>query len=337
MLVSEQVSERSPGRSPGLGPVSGPAPVRRRGSPLVVAHRGASATAPENTLAAFESALWAGADLLELDVQLTADGVPVVLHDATLDRTTDGTGAVADTPWHRLERLDAGGWFSPAFAGQRVPSLGRVAQLLARHPGRGLLVEFKGDWTAEQAGVAVAVLRRTGVAQRCVLQSFSLATVRALALAAPDLPRAVLVLRPGEPLPLASFLAALDDPERDLQAALGTDPAEVAAAARELAASTGAVACNPHAAAVVACPEVPALHRAAGLGTWVWTVNEPALWRVLVRAGVDGIITDDPGRLRGWLDAREERSTQDLPPDERADLLRLAVARRRRTRDPVPA
>jgi glycerophosphoryl diester phosphodiesterase len=93
---------------------------------FVWAHRGASALAPENTLAAFRAAEAGGADGLELDVQLSRDGVPVVLHDATVDRTSDGRGAVAELTLTELRRLDVGTWFAPAFAGERLPTLEEV-------------------------------------------------------------------------------------------------------------------------------------------------------------------------------------------------------------------
>src|SRR4029077_5147965 len=94
--------------------------------PLVIAHRGASGTCPENTLAGFRRAAELGAPMVELDVQLTRDGEGVVIHDVTLDRTTDGSGPVADHPRAEIERLDAGAWFGPTFRGERVPTLARV-------------------------------------------------------------------------------------------------------------------------------------------------------------------------------------------------------------------
>ncbi|MDE2030139.1 MAG: glycerophosphoryl diester phosphodiesterase, partial [Alphaproteobacteria bacterium] len=96
--------------------------------PPVIAHRGARARAPENTMAAFEAAREDGAAWIETDVKLTADGVPVLIHDDLLDRTTNGHGAVADMDWAEMRELDAGGWFAPVFAGARVP---RLAELLA--------------------------------------------------------------------------------------------------------------------------------------------------------------------------------------------------------------
>src|SRR3989442_1449681 len=99
-----------------------------RSRPLVVAHRGASARAPEHTIAAFELAVASGADALELDVHLSKDGQPVVIHDFTLERTTDGSGLIAEHTVRALKRLDAGRWHDEAFRGQRVQTLAEVLE-----------------------------------------------------------------------------------------------------------------------------------------------------------------------------------------------------------------
>src|SRR4051812_8979102 len=92
----------------------------------IIAHRGASGHAPEHTFAAYDRAVHFGADYLEQDLQVTADGELVVLHDATLDRTTDGAGQVDEHTLAELRALDAGAWFAPGFSGQRVPTLDEV-------------------------------------------------------------------------------------------------------------------------------------------------------------------------------------------------------------------
>jgi glycerophosphoryl diester phosphodiesterase len=113
----------------------------RAGRPLISAHRGASSLAPENTLAALDAAWRAGADLAEIDVQLTLDGQVVLMHDRRVDRTTNGSGLLKDHTLADLRRLDAGSWFDPRFAGERVPTL---AEVLEWSRGRlGLLVEIK--------------------------------------------------------------------------------------------------------------------------------------------------------------------------------------------------
>ena len=95
-------------------------------APLVIAHRGASMYAPENTLAAFELAIEMGADAIELDTMLTADGIPIVIHDHSLDRTTDGIGSVSSKTVAELKLLDAGSAFDIRFAGERIPTLEEV-------------------------------------------------------------------------------------------------------------------------------------------------------------------------------------------------------------------
>ena len=144
----------------------------------VVAHRGNSAVAPQNTLAAFEAAARAGADSIELDVQLTSDGHVVVIHDDTLDATTSGTGWLKDTPLAAVRELDAGAWFAPAYAGQRVPLLAEVVELLDRHPSLDLLCEVKGVGPAvalDLKAIAAAALRmaRGEIRGRELLSSWS--------------------------------------------------------------------------------------------------------------------------------------------------------------------
>src|SRR5690606_8664460 len=120
--------------------VGGPG-AEAKDSFLNIAHRGASGHAPENTLAAFDKAVKMKADFFELDVQMSKDGHLVVIHDATVDRTTDGTGRVGDLTLKELKRLDAGSWFGPEFAGERIPTLEEV---LDRYRGKiGILIEIK--------------------------------------------------------------------------------------------------------------------------------------------------------------------------------------------------
>lgn len=275
--------------------------LRSAGRPHVVAHRGNSSVAPENTLAAFESALRAGADWLEVDVHLTRDGRVVVLHDETLDATTDGSGWLRELESSCLTDLDAGGWFAAAYAGQRVPMLADVLALLARFPGRGALVEFKSVWSVSQLAPVVAAVRASGVADRVVVQSFSITTVEGLQQLAPDLPRALLTLLPG---PNAGPLC-----ER-----------------------LGLAAYNPYIAGLLRSPEVVAQVHDAGAALWAWTVDEPALWSWLLGAGVDGAITNRPDRLNGWLAA-----VLPQPPPPREELERMAIRQGHRTAAPESA
>ena len=242
-------------------------------TPRVVAHRGNSSVAPQNTLAALEAAWRAGADSIEIDIQPSADGVAVVIHDDTVDATTDGSGAVSDLDLAELRRLDAGSWFSPAYTGQRVPTFAEVTAFLTARSGIDLLLELKGDWPDDAARGVVEAIRAASLEDRVVVQSFSQATVAVLAALAPELRRGLLIGEVGESL-------------------------------LEQCAHLGVMACNPHGELLRTHPELlPALH-GAGLQVMVWTANEPEQWAALTAAGVDAIITDRPDALRGWLAAR---------------------------------
>lgn len=118
----------------------------------IIAHRGASALAPENTLAAFQKAYEIGAKWVEFDVMLAACGEAVVIHDETLDRTTNGQGNVCDYPYSYLQTLDAGSWFNPVFAGEKIPTLVKVITLL-RHLNLTANIEIKPALGREQETV----------------------------------------------------------------------------------------------------------------------------------------------------------------------------------------
>ncbi len=112
---------------------------------LVAAHRGSSGTAPENTMAAFRGAIAARADMIELDVRFTRDLLPVVIHDRTLRRTTSGRGAVSECMYNTIEHVDAGSWFAPRFAGERIPTLQKVLEVLPATIGINIEVKTDSD------------------------------------------------------------------------------------------------------------------------------------------------------------------------------------------------
>ena len=107
--------------------------IEHKNRPWIVAHRGYRAKFPENTISSFEAAIEAEADMIELDVCMTSDRIPVVIHDSTLERTTDGKGKVSEKTYSELQKLDAGSWFSPEFKGEYIPTL---EELLLRIRGR---------------------------------------------------------------------------------------------------------------------------------------------------------------------------------------------------------
>ncbi|MFF2620620.1 glycerophosphodiester phosphodiesterase [Oerskovia jenensis] len=239
----------------------------------VVAHRGNSSVAPQNTLAAFEAAWRAGADSIEIDVQLTADGEVVVIHDDTLDATTDGTGRVDALTLADVRAVDAGSWFAPAYAGQRVPTFAEVVDFLVTHPGIDLLLEVKGDWGPDDVRKVTEPVQRAGLVGRVIGQSFWPSTVAALAKVAPDLRRGLLV---------------------------GEYSDDLLATCTEL----GVMTCNPAGHLLVERPGLVDELQGDGLEVQVWTLDEPAQWTLALVAGVDAVITDRPDRLRGWLAAR---------------------------------
>jgi glycerophosphoryl diester phosphodiesterase len=254
--------------------------------PRVVAHRGNSSVAPQNTLAAFEAAWRAGADAIELDVRLTADRHVVVIHDDVVDETTDGTGRVGELTLEAVRALDAGATFSRAFAGQRVPRFDEVTRLVAERPGVDLLVELKGVWSAQDVLLVTKQVDDAGLAGRVVVQSFWPQTVAALRDAAGHLERALL-------------LALRPDSDDELLA---------------VCADLGVVACNPEVALLADEPGLVGTLHDAGLRTFVWTANEPTAWADLLDLGVDAVVTDQPDRLAGWLAGRDGRDGRDGGP-----------------------
>lgn len=241
---------------------------------LVIAHRGDSAHAPENTLAAFRAALAAGADMVEFDVGLTRDLVPVILHDATLDRTTDGRGRLSAHSHEEIARLDAGSWFGPRFRGERIPTLDQALDLLA---GRAEVnIEVKPE-VLEQAGperAAALVLepvRQRGLLGCALFSSFAPAVLDAL--------------RATEP---AARVGVLADKAYPLPA--------VAARLREL----GAASYNPDERDLT--PDLAATVHASGALLLPWARrgrNTEAAMRRALSLGADGFFADDPALLRG--------------------------------------
>ncbi len=231
----------------------------------VIAHRGASTAAPENTMPAFRSDAAAGAQYIEVDVRMSADGVPMIMHDATVDRTTDGTGAVAELNAAALRSLDAGSWFSETFSGTRIPLLAEVLAFAAR-TGTGVVLEYKGTWSRAAIRTTIEQIAAAGLEGRVIAQSFSEKTVEAFADVAPQIPIGWLTER----IDIATVRTAL---------------------------RIGADAVNPRAATARG---VAIAHR-AGLGVLVWTQDEETHWEELTAMGVDGIITNVPDELRTWL------------------------------------
>jgi glycerophosphoryl diester phosphodiesterase len=241
-----------------------------REAPLAIAHRGQRASFPEQTVSAYRAAIELGADGIECDVQLTRDGRLAMMHDLTVDRTTDGHGPVAGVDWAELARLDAGSWFGSGFAGCRVPSLEETLEL-AVGAGIVLCVEVKGA-AADALRTAAAVaglIRDRDLVDQVFVSSFDHA---ALAVA-----RDVL----GRPL-----LA----PER-LPEAGSPDPAGAVAQATALGATV-----LQHRWEDLTREVVDALH-GAGVAVWSWPIDSLESIARSVAAGADGVIGDDVALL----------------------------------------
>ncbi|HET7868225.1 MAG TPA: glycerophosphodiester phosphodiesterase [Burkholderiaceae bacterium] len=236
-------------------------------NPLWIAHRGAGKLAPENTLAAFRHGASHGYRAFECDVKLSADGVPFLLHDDTLDRTTSGHGDADGLAWSDLSRLDAGGWHSRGFAGEPPASLDAVARYVRRN-GFALNIEIKPmPKHEERTGTVVAEHARrlwAGDTRPPLLTSFKPAALQGALVGAPELPRGLL---------LDSLWTGWFDAARDLEC-----KAVVSLSA-------------------LLDPTLVVHLRQAGMKVLVYTVNEPAEARRLLRLQVDGIITDAVDRF----------------------------------------
>lgn len=235
--------------------------------PKVIGHRGAAARAPENTLAGLRKAADLGVRMVEFDVKLTADDVPVLMHDDTVDRTTDGTGAVRGMTFAEIGALDAGSWFGPAFAGERVPTL-EAALGLCLERGLAVNIEIKPcpGREVETARVALALARRLWPSGRPapLVSSFAIESLHEAMHAAPDWPRGYLIWdRP--------------DDWRDVVAALRPASLNVSHE-RET-------------------PESIALYRETGLPVIAYTVNDAARARTLAGLGVAAMFSDVPDVL----------------------------------------
>lgn len=228
---------------------------------LAIGHRGAAAHLPENTMPSFECALELGADALEFDVALTLDGVPIVIHDDTLNRTTNGRGPIEETLYADIAKLDAGAWKN---CPTPVPTLDEV--LAAFAPRTLLNLEIKESPRRAQIVDACAeAVRRAGAWTQVVFSSFDHDALRLLRQLVPE-----------------ARLASLSD-NTGLEAAL------------RCAAEVGAE--NLHPPVLLVTPELVRRCHDAGLNVWTWTANSETVIRKAISAGADGIFSDWPERV----------------------------------------
>lgn len=247
-------------------------------NPWVVAHRGAAGHAPENTISAFERAVQLGARFIETDLHLTRDGRFVAIHDSSLDRTTNGSGDVHQHTLAELRKLDAGMWYDRSFMGERLPTLEEILEFAHKHDVVFYLeVKYDASWGMHHA--LVAALENAKSAARTVVISFDPATILSIQRLDPSILLGLLV--------------------EDSQ----TDPVKAAlrVGARQL--------CPQH---MLVTPELVKRAHHADLQVVTWTVNTVEEMRAAVNAGVDGIMTDFPDRLRALLEDSENAQDSTL-------------------------
>lgn len=240
---------------------------------VIVAHRGWSGAAPENTMAAFELALKEPAiDYIELDVHLSADGVPVVIHDHTLNRTTSGQGPVREASHAELARLDAGSWYAPEFAGERIPTLAEVLELCKGRMRLAVELKTMGELNRGLEEKVVSLIQQYGMQDEVVLSSFDHDSMKLAHELDPSITTGLILL--GKPTLLLEQLAF-----------------------------TGATSLSIHYG--FATPELLAQMAEAGIDIGVWTVDDPEQLAQLVARYPDlRITTNYPDRLLAAIGAQ---------------------------------
>lgn len=237
-------------------------------APWVIAHRGASGHAPENTLAAFERAVQVGAGFIETDLHLTRDARFVAIHDSTLERTTNGAGAVHDFTLGQLRELDAGKWFDREFMGQKIPTLEEVLKFSHEHDVVFYLeVKYDAAWGMHHA--LVAALQNAQSAARTVVISFD--------------PRTLMAVHNLDASLMLGLLVEVGTPD-----------------SVKTAVNVGARQLCPR--SLLVTPEFVNQTHQSDLHVVAWTVNSSEDMRAMMSAGVDGIMTDFPDRLRATIE-----------------------------------
>jgi len=230
--------------------------------PLIIAHRGASQYAPENTVASFRKAMEMGAHGMEIDVQLSSDGYPVVIHDERVDRTSNGKGWVKDMTLCELKSLDFGSWFSPEFEGQQIPTLEEVLHLLSGWEGI-LNIEIKSGpvFYPGIEGIVLEQVRKHQVSECIIISSFNHYSLVEVKRMDPGIKTGVL------------YMSGLYEPW-------------------EYARRLGASAIHPSFYNIV--PEILKGCRENGIDVNTFTVDQPEHIKNAALLGVDGIITNVP-------------------------------------------
>ncbi|MDQ0198350.1 glycerophosphodiester phosphodiesterase [Neobacillus ginsengisoli] len=240
---------------------------KNRQTPLKIGHRGAAGYCPENTFASFNKALEMGVDYLEIDVQMTRDGELVVIHDSTVNRTTDGKGKVKDFTLQEIQALDAGSWFNPTFSGERIPSF---KEFLENFAGKtGIVIELKKPslYPGIEEKVAKELKKRTQrltEEHKIIVQSFDRKSLKRFHNLMPSIPIGVLIKNTGrgisnKELNSFSHYASYVNPKITMV--------------------------NPRL--------IRRLHR-NGFKTIIWTVKNKQEMKALQQLHLDGIVSDFP-------------------------------------------
>jgi len=234
----------------------------------ITAHRGSSMAAPENTLAAIERAIEDGADYAEIDVQETADGTVVVIHDTDLKRITGLAEKIWNVSYDEIRELDFGSWFSPEFAGERIPTLIEAIELADQRIGLNIEIKLNGHERNLVESV-VRIIEETGFESQCIVTSLSRGALDEVERLNPRLGRGYIVYQ------TMGRIERIDTGHVMLEATLATPLALMAA-------------------------------HDAGKEVHVWTVNDATRMSFMIDRGVDGILTDYPELLVGVLQQRAE-------------------------------
>lgn len=243
-------------------------------NPLIIAHGGFAGQYPNNTLPAINAAIALGVDYVEVDLNLSKDDEVMVIHDSTVDRTTNGEGRVRDLTLKQLKALDAGSWFHDRFSGVQIPTLEEILPLFKNSQSR-LCLEFKlnADGQADEGieSRVVDLVRKHGLLDRIIVTSFS-----------KNVLRQIKTLEPGIP-------TSYDPCNQEYEAC----------SVRQLCLLT--LSCGSH---ILSCrhkvidEDFVTEPRLLGVRVWAWTVNDPDRMRYLISVGVDGILTDQPDQLK---------------------------------------
>ena len=251
----------------------------------IIAHRGANRKAPQNTLPAFRQAIADGADGFETDVHLTKDGIPVICHNYTIDKTSDGTGAISSYTLAELKKFDFGSYFSEDFRGTPLPTLEEFLELVGPSDAEIINIELKcpKDGMFELVNKTLGSVRRFGVLDRVIVSSFSPAILK--------------MVKDIDPRCRTGFLHPTQSPS--ICRAVFLNPYTILHSTR---------ADYAHPASITVTKMSVMLEHKMGRKVNVWTVNDEPTIRYLLACGVDGIITDMPDKVRAIVEKIEGKA-----------------------------